>query len=274
MNCILQRSWHSCVRQENDRLLVESVYCGSDREACARMRVDPYSFAVLEAWWESYRTPREKNYKLINVTESLNGTEAYFGCGPALRDALKPLQDPYAVDLFAEGVRGIIQAETFLYKKRGFSSSDEYDNYWEEMFLNSCRYYSNLERVQVKWFEHVGYTEREGNLYNKMKSQTVFDSGDKYVIIGELNDSFHGVAVDLEVSKESGRITKAAGDILRAPDEVCSESVVFLQEVEEKNLHGFKKKEIAEILGKGEGCVHLIDIVSDASGTLELLQGG
>jgi hypothetical protein len=254
---------------EEQELLVEVTYCGTDREACARLVVDPVTFTVSEAAWEKYRAPEEAGCKALSLPQ-LAGIEAYFNSGAALREALAPLQDACANGLFAEAVRGVIQAETFLFKERGFSTPEAYEDNWNTLYVNSCRYYSNLERVTQGWYEHVGYSSRGGSLFNRMKTQVLYLKGNSYLLTGHLNDSFHGVSVELELEKDKLMVKSARGDLLRAPDRVCGEAAGLMKELKGKNLGGIKKKDIALLLGGGNGCVHLIDLVSDGLETLEL----
>ncbi len=271
MDCIFQRFWNTSVRLYEEELLVETTYNGSDRELCARMTVDPESFIVQRAWWEVYRTPDENSPRCTNI-EGLEGMKAYFGCGETLKSVLLPLDSPEAKELFAEGVRGVIQAETFLVEKRGYSTPQKYEDYWDGIYQGACRYYSNMERVTTKWYEHVGYYERIGCLFNRMKSQSMYKGEKAYLLNAHLQDSFHSVAVELELEKNEGMIIDGRGDILRAPDPVCKEATVFMSKLKGTFLPEIKKKEIAFLLGAGNGCVHLIDLVNDGAQTFSLCQ--
>ncbi|MEW5920603.1 MAG: DUF2889 domain-containing protein [Bacillota bacterium] len=269
MHCLLQRNWHLSVRMETKKLLSEVTYCGTDGEYCARLLVQPQSFLVLNAQWEVYRTPEGAVDKIMELPQ-LCGLEVYFNSGPALREALSTLQDSYAASLFADAVRAVIQSETFLYRERGFHSTAAYDEYWNTNFLNSCRFYSNLDRVSCKWYDHVGIDHRSGNLFNRMKSQFLYSTANGYRLNGHLNDSFHGVFSELELAGDGSTVIKARGDLLRAPDAVCQESVLYMQELEGKSLGGLKKRDMAELLGSHEGCVHLFETVFDSMETLKL----
>ncbi|HAP32807.1 MAG TPA: hypothetical protein DCQ14_07140, partial [Firmicutes bacterium] len=241
MHCLFQRNWHLLVREDKEKLLSEVTYCGSDGERCARLYVHPISFFVLDAQWEVYRTAEGVVNEILSVPQ-LHGLETYFNSGPALREALTPLQDNYAVPLFADAVRAIIQAETFLYRGRGFPSTDVYQEYWNNTFLNSCRYYSNLKRVTSHWYEHVGSDQRAGNLFNRMKSQFLYLTETGYRLSGHLNDSFHSLVSELELAEDGSTVIKAEGDLLRAPDAVCRESTRYMENLERKALRGLAKK--------------------------------
>ncbi len=269
MPCVFQRFWHSNVRLDKDELLVETTYSGTDKEVCARMIVVPESFIVRQAWWEVYRAPGVDLPGMTEIT-GLEGMTAYFNCGETLREVLAPLGFPEAKDLFAEAVRGVIQAETFLVEQRGYASPQEYQDYWSNLFQGACRYYSNIERVKKRWYDHVGYYKRSGSLFNRMKSQTMYLGEKAILLTGHLHDSFHSAAVELELEKEEGLIIRSRGDILRAPDHVCMEAAIYMDKLEGTFLSEMRKKEIAFLLGGENGCVHLIDLVSDGAGTIFL----
>ncbi len=269
MHCAYQRFWHSSVRLDKDELVVEATYCSTDQELCARMIVDPESFIVRQAWWEVYRAPGE-DYPRITKIPGLEGMTAYFGCGKKLREALSPMQFPEAKDLFAEGVRGVVQSETFLWENRGYAGTKEYENYWYDLYDGACRYYSNTDRVTNKWYDHVGYTHRSGTLFNRMKSQFLYQRKKDALIVGHLHDSFHSVAIELELENGEGKIISAKGEILRAPDPVCAEAAVFMDTLKGVFPLEMGKKELAILLGGGNGCVHLIDLVFDGAKTFSL----
>lgn len=245
-------------RRSTGQLNAQTMYCATDREIGTRLRVDLVSFKILEATLENH-SPSE----IIMDIPQICGIEAYLNSGPAIRDALAHL-DHLPRELFAETIRGIIQAETFLYKERGFASASEYNEHWNKTFADSCRYYSNLDRITQRWVDYVDYI-RTGNLFNRFKTQSVYAINDEggYFIIATFCDSFHELSIEIETDS-SLVITKANGTLLRAPDNVCREATVLLQQLPGHGTASLNKKKIAALLGKGDGCVHIIDTVYDA----------
>jgi hypothetical protein len=269
LQCIFQRNWHSFVRMEDEQsLLSEVTYCGTDREVCARLIINPNTFIVKKAVWEVYRTPEEAGFRTLDIP-GMVGIEAYFGSGGNLRKALQPLQDSFAGELFAEAVRAIIQAETFLLNERGFTP-ESYEQFWIDFYKDTCCFFSNLDRVSLGWYEYIGYCTRGGSLFNRMKSQILTLHDNSYFLSGHLNDSFHGIAIDLELEKDTRCVKNARGSLLRIPDPVCKEAEGFMRQLEGKTLAGLKKKEIAHLLGASNACVHMIDLVFDGQETLTL----
>ncbi len=264
MKNIFQRNWYTEVRRsDNGQLQAKTSYVDTTREATAHLLVDVNSFIIEEALWEEQKSSKPISARTRQVTP-LQGSEAYFSSGPALREAATVLKDPLAVALFSETVKGIIQAETFLLSERGYSSEDEYDQKWTDFYLGSCRYYSNLDKVTSSWYEHVGESKRSGNLFVRFKTQSLFELREgQYLLIRNLSDSFHEVNVRLKLDeftvKEADRV------LLRTPDIICREAASLLVNLHGLDIRGISKKELARLLGKGQGCVHVIDLVSDCT---------
>jgi hypothetical protein len=267
MESLFRRNWHTSVRRGNDDVLEsETSYLDTNRESVARLRVGVSDFIIRDAEWEEQR-PVPVGRK-IQPVPLLAGKDSYLNAGPALRELAAVTDDPLLVPLFAEAVKGIIQAETFLWKERGYSSIDEYEKGWEEFYRDSCRYYSNLDRVTQNWFHHVGETTREGSLFVRFKTQTLYFLGnDTFLLSGSFSDSFHQISLTLTLDREM-KVTRAEGNLLRAPDAVCKESDVFLKDLVGLNLKSVTKKEIANVLGRDQGCVHVIDLTFDAAQVL------
>jgi|GEM_PF-233149 len=265
MRCVWQRNFHTAVRNEKKHLLAETIYQDSKQKMVARLVVDIRTFRISKATLERFGPEGKDNTNLPR----LNGLEAYLGAGRKLREALKEVSDPMAAYLFAETVRGVIQAETFLYKERGFSSVAEYGRHWEKIYLNACRYYSNLERVTRRWEEYADQESRGGYLFLRSKTYLLYqESADTYLVLGSLNDTFHEMNVWL---RSAGARLTCDGEVLSVPDDVCREATIFLQSLNGVNLFAaLPKKSLVEILGSGQGCTHLQDLVSDS---LETLQG-
>jgi hypothetical protein len=253
MNNLFQRNWYTEVRRSDNGLLkAKTSYVDTYREAVAYLTVDVNSFIIQEALWEEQRSSKSINARTLQVTP-LCGSVAYFSSGPALKEAALFLKDPLAVALFSETVKGIIQAETFLLNERGFTSEQDYEHEWINLYSGSCRYFSSLDRITKTWFDHVGESIREGNLFVRFKTQSFFHLGKNgYLLTGNLSDSFHEVNVRIKLDRF-----------------MVEEADGVLSNLQGINLRGIAKKELAGLLGKGQGCVHVIDLVGDCAYILE-----
>jgi len=261
---VFQRHWHTTVRRVRSGALLDAqtVYRGTDGEYAALLQLQAETFRIVAATWESYAP------ELTTVAiEGLVGVEAYFNSGPVLKETLKELGE-FPSALFAESVRGMIQSETFLLAERGFVSPEAYDQYWDEFYAGACRYYSNLDRVTQTWREHAGPYRTTG-LFNRFKCQNVYAGAAGYRLTGLFSDSFHELGVDLTLDPNL-TVVKAEAAMLRMPDKVCREAMAHAGQLTGLVLDGLSKKQIAALLGAGEGCVHLIDLVYDAMESLKI----
>ncbi len=273
---IFQRHWHASTRlsptkpgnaavvidpgqQPKRQIIAETIYCDTDCEVGARLRVDPSSFKIMEATWETYSLP----VTITNVP-GLYGVEAYFNSGSAITEAVAHL-GPIPRTLFNETVSCVILSEPFLFKERGFASAAAYREYWDVIYLNACRYYSNLDTASEQW-DYSGYM-RTSILFNRFASQSVFAlPGGGFCVVATYSDSFHEISVEFDIESNLV-ITRGAGGLLRAPHAVCLEANVFLPYLQQLAGYDAKnpvKKQLALVLGRGDGCVHLIDTVYDA----------
>lgn len=270
MEFVFQRSWFCSVNSmDRQRLLAETNLIGTDIEAMGRLLIDKSTFIIEKAAWEVSRSPKGLLNGGRDVGE-LKGVTAYFNAGGELRRAVGGEAGGLARELLAECIRGIIQAETFLYVERGYGTPESYGAYWEEAYLNACRYYSNLHRVSRRWSDYVGSHCPGTSLYRRAKHCSVFKAGGKLIAFGVFSDSFHEMNVRLKLG-EDGTVMECDGKFLRAPDRVCFESAVLLGRLPGLASTGLRKKQIAGMIGGPVGCDHLVDLVNDLARVLEIL---
>ncbi|MDD3652892.1 MAG: DUF2889 domain-containing protein [Desulfotomaculaceae bacterium] len=247
-----------------EELLAKSIFSSTDVEAVGQLIADQSSLKIKKAWWDIYRSP-DHSWNGGKELPGLVGVEAYLNSGKDLKRAVSEEAGGLPRELLSECVKGIIQAETFIFEKRGFPSPKAYEEHWDKMYLNVCRYYSHLGLGLRGWFEHIGYSERAHNLYNRSKSCTVCRKGDgNLTASGSFIDSFHELFVQINMDGK-GIAATASGNYLRAPDPVCYDSRTHIDKLIGKNISLFNKKEIGELAGGSQGCDHLVDIVYDLS---------
>lgn len=256
--------WHVSVRRHGaGALLAETFFLSTNTECSARLTVDDKKFTIKKGVWEVYRGAGDHAPNKMELP-GLVGEEAYFSCGPLLHRTLGDLCGGLALSLFQETVRGIIQAETFLYKARGYSDPESYDRHWENFYAGSCRYYSNLDRVAKQWADHIADQKRYHNLFNRVKHVSVGRDERGNLIAGSgFSDSFHELGMTIVLDRYSREIRHAECNLLRAPDPVCLEAAPLAARLKGHNAAGMPKKQLAGILGAGQGCVHMIDLAHD-----------
>ncbi len=263
MDFLFQRNSCTSVRITKSGLQAETKHCDSKGEAVATLQLDKNTFIINEAYLETHRAITGS--EIIPVPE-LVGIEAYLGKGAELKQAFAEIDEPMAASLFIETIKGIIQAETFLVAERGYSSTAKYGEYWKTMHVGSCRYYSNLDRAERGWDEYAGDGPRKGYQFLRSKTYFLYSIGhDEYQVSGGINDSFHEMHACLKIA--SGRLNSIEGKMLRVPHDICEESAGLLNDLIGIGISSISRKDISLFLGKGQGCVHLIDIVCDALDT-------
>lgn len=242
-------------------LLAEATVLGTEIEATGRLRADRVSFEIKDARWEVFRSPAG-SLNGSGEAPGLIGIPAYLDAGRELRRIVGEQAGGVARELLAECVRGVIQAETFIFQERGFPTAAAYDDYWDEFNLNGCRYYSNLQRTTRRFNEHVAEQNHGLNLFNRFKNCSVYRLEDGLIAYGGFSDSFHELGLSYNLDLE-GRIVDSSGSFLRAPDQVCFENALHPGNLKGVNLTECTKKQLAQVLGGPQGCQHLVDIADD-----------
>mgnify|MGYP000607403512 CR=1 FL=1 len=249
-----------------ETVAVQVTECATDGEALAQLWIEPHTFKVVRARWEAHRGEGLRPPAAPEVS-ALEGLTAYFGCARAVDCALSGYPR-LATTLFLDGVSALIQAETFLLAERGYRSPEAYEEHWKRSYRGSCRYYSNPDAVQRSWSEYAETRRAGKNLFNRFKTLALDRTGDGLRLWASMSDSFHEMAFTLHFEPGGRTIVSATEAIIRAPDDVCHEAARYVEGLKGTSLHGVGRREIAAILGNGQGCVHLIDLASDAAALL------
>ncbi len=245
-----------------ETILAQVTELSTRSEILAQIWVNPQTFKIQRAHWEVLRSDGRLSTKSGDVP-SLRGIEAYFGCGKPFRRALA-VYPQAATELFLENASALIQAETFIHKERGYSSLEAYVDYWKEFYLGSCRYYSHLDTVQRSWGDYVSARLPGTNLFNRFKTLALDRCADGFSLRASMSDSFHEMSCTLRLDPAGESIHDAAGAIIRAPDQVCPEAATFIGQLTGRHLPSTGRGEVAALLGQGQGCVHLIELVNEA----------
>jgi len=258
-------------RPDSENLMVESRYLDTETEMAGLMLVGARDFQVLEARMEIYRdTGGERSVGVIPVG-SLRGVVAYPSAISTFRQVLPA--DPYGrrSDLFLEGLKGLLQAEIFVWEERGFTSMRDYDDWFRREYDNSCVFYTHFDEVTQPYMEDMVNKEyRETCLFNRHRYCSIarLDSGELAVQAG-LGDSFHEINITLRIG-DSGCITEAAASMLRVPDAVCRRAAEGMGNLVGLPLDLETRKKLMTASGGPEGCAHLADLVIEGAKTLAL----
>lgn len=260
MRLLFQRSLRSSTRVLSpDKIVAEAVLLSSDREMVARLVVATDTFIIEHAEWESLRIGTDYR-SLFATVPALLGTEAYFGASPALLRSFPDPSQEVQRELMAECVKAVLQSETYLFHNRGYADSQTYQDNWDRVHPNSCRYYSHLDSVGQRWFDHIGPEIRQRNLFHRHKNVAVWQSATATLkVSGSFLDSFHELGVVAECDAK-GQILKFSGSFLRAPDRICFGTTELLSSLVGPNIRLLTHRDMNRCAGGGEGCAHLLDI--------------
>lgn len=260
MESVFQNSTFCSVNNmDGGDLLAETTMIGTKLDASGRLVIDRSTFIIKDAGWEVTRSPGG-SLNGSGILHGLKGATAYFDAGGVLRREAAGIAGGLARELLAECVKGIIQAETFIYLDRGYPTPEAYGEYWEKFYAGSCRYYSNLHRISRRWPEYVGGFYISKRLFSRAKNCSILKVPGGYAVAGTLSDSFHEMAVIVSLNDE-GMVTECQGNFLRAPDPVCFENTPLLETLKGSFLSNSGKKQIIEGIGGPDGCDHLVDLV-------------
>lgn len=270
LKALFTRYWNSKVwRNGNESLIAQTHYGDHHSEIIVNLKVKTSSFVIEQASVEKYLSDGKILVGPKDITGA-PGLVAYLGNGPQFRKMLDDNgEDNTTVEIFNDAVRAVIQSETFLIKERGFESMQAYSQYWEQMYAGSCKYYSNLDKITKTWYDNVKNIQRGNVLYNRFKSQQLYASGlDRYTISGSLLDPFHTMVVVLEVDRVSKKIINGQVTAPRGLDPICDTVVSEIENLFDHDIFSLTKKQIVNLLGGKQGCVHLIDFVNESVQTL------
>ncbi|NPV91220.1 MAG: DUF2889 domain-containing protein [Firmicutes bacterium] len=259
MEVLRQSSFYTMVKRGDNRLQAETIYLSTSEEAVGWIEARTGSLLIEDAGCSVLRRAGEQVNE-AHPLPGLIGAEAHLGAGSEIARVVSR-DDWLKRELMNECVKGIIQAETFLFSERGYASLRDYENYWKQYQLNSCRRFSHLERTTRGWADHVGVALRDTYLFNRSKTCSVSRGMDgEMEAVGSFIDSFHEMGGRLSLSPE-GRITGCSANLLRAPDRVCFEGPELLSPLVGQNVRGLGKKQVALLAGGRQNCTHLIDLV-------------
>lgn len=258
MTLIYQSNFVTTVHRLNAaEMLARSHLLSTDREAVASIKAATASFDIAEARWDVLRSPGGALNGGREVGE-LKGTKAYLGAGAALRAATRG-DGELARQLLAECVKGAIQAETYLYRDRGFASSDVYESEWKKSYTGSCRLYSNRDYKGRSWYEHVADRAWSDNLFIRCKTAAVRAGRGGLAVSGSFSDAFHELGITVDVA--DGVVVAATGNFLRAPDPVCRQTPETLPALVGQEISALSREAAGHLVGGAQGCAHLADLV-------------
>lgn len=248
-------SWR--VERDGDMVVtrVRSEGIGDDIEA--ELKVDKEGFRIAEG------VLRRKNGD--KSLEELQGVEGYISGKREIRERLDRL-DKYERYLILQCVSGLIQAETYLFRERGYLTEGEYEEYWNRLEKNGCRFYSDsrkeMRRSDPEWMSYVPDRFKEKILFEREKIyKHESDAAGEYVM-GHLSDTFHEMKVKLRIG-DAGDVKDMEIVFLRAPGRACFTNHENVANFRGENFLEIEKKDLIKYGGGCEGCYHIVEILEE-----------
>jgi hypothetical protein len=260
MKALFSSQWTSTVKKTAEGVLGETIYLDTDNEFSIQVLVEPRkSFSILKATIETYRTPKGVEFCQKRELPELTGANASFEVGEALRKV--NWESKLEQNLFLENTKSMIQSLVPILIEKGMGYA--IDEYLRKNILNSCRFYSNLDRVKISWVDYSKDQKRFTNYFCRHQSYGVFsedDSPGTLKLSGIFCDSFHELSLVMKINGNN-KITEARAEMLRGPDDICYETPLESASIVGKELSpDLSRKEISSFLGGGNGCRHMTDM--------------
>lgn len=242
--------------------IATAVIISRRTEAQARLVVGVRDYLIREAVWEVAKAPGGVGSGCGQVPEAV-GEKANTGIHSALAGLIEIPEGAVLRALFFECVKGLMQAETYLYIERGYADEASYEAYWMDKESSGCRFYVTHQKDAPSWFEHVGPYRRTRNLFNRSKNYILSTRGHLSAIQGTFTDSYHEMACEVVYDRQSGIIEACDLWMFRAPGESCLPTVRQGDLFVGTNIYNLTRKNVAQIVGGAMGCYHLTDLLAD-----------
>ncbi len=262
MSIIGQRNIFCTIDRNEELVYAKAIILSKDFEASAWLAVNVSDYLIREADWEISKAPGSIPLGRGIAAEAI-GVKANTGIGRALIHLTEANGGILIKSLIFECVKGLMQAETYLYRERGYPNEAAYEAYWMDKESNGCRFYTHPHQDTSGWFEHVGSYQRSGNLFNRCKSYQLTIHGTDLTLQGTFHDSYHEMAGEIRFDKTSGTISECNLSMFRAPGSSCLETTAHGRSFVGKNIYSLTRKQVVAMAGGPQGCYHLTDLLSD-----------
>lgn len=261
---VLQQSNIMCiVERMDDEICAKTLLVDRDWEVEAQLFVDLHTYQIKNATWQVLKGKEEHGTDLQTV-DVLIGLSGYIQGKRELKRLLDKPCGTMMKYLFTECIDGLIQGETCVYEERGYECEEDYNHYWDELEKNGCRMYSHITADDKDWLDYADPRCRKKNLFNRIKSCHVVDYGAKTnVARGMFSDSYHELNIEIGFHEETGIILSCEIFFSRAPGKACFGNQIHKVMLIGKSIYEMQKIDVIDLLGRGEGCYHLVDITLD-----------
>ena len=252
------------VMRERQLLTAEINNFTTFRDDWLQINLSLPDLAVKAAYLE---TVRNRHGDLLSCPiNDLVGRTVNFALFSGTADVAIPCQSGqggYYRRMLLELFTAVLQSETFFYTERGFDCPAAYDQFWKEFSRNSCRYYSNLDRIGREFSEHVSDQSRKHLLFSRQRHAMLEQRGDTLAAAASVRDSFHEMHTSWVIDTANLTILKAGGRIVRAPDQICAETEALFKLFQGRGVIEANRKDLRSLVDGPQGCAHFGDLTVD-----------
>lgn len=260
---------YSSIKRNGEELTAVTSILNEELEIVTDLIIDAHTFEIREMLWHVYRcdvSSNTGNYCIKTgkgATDMLNGKEAYLTAHKLFDELLVLPGGELLKYIFIQSGKAIVQAETFLYKERGYDRKESYDEYWDIVEENGCSFYTYPCDDDLRWSEYVGNYDRGDYLFQRFKTFAMMEHDFEQTYFGTFSDSYHHIDVEMTVNTETKIITAFNLRYIKAPGKACLRSINNGKNMVGVNIRDVDKKTVVSKIGGCEGCYHVLDLSWD-----------
>ncbi|MDY2960279.1 MAG: DUF2889 domain-containing protein [Hornefia sp.] len=258
-----------CVRNLGEDLKATVTVTKEENVMSGSLVVDKAGFIIKHASgscfkqncgdYERYNDAGSSHY----LFTELIGVLGYIQGKKIIKKRLSEARNSKFEDIFLQCVSALLQAETYVYRERGFESKKEYNEYWDILEKNGCRMYSDSRKdaraSDVPWMDYVPDNFGSTVLFEREKEYEIKRADGTVCCKGHLSDSYHEMETIIEVDSKDV-VKRNEIRIIRAPGISCFTNDENNGALAGRKLKDIRKKDIVSALGGCDGCYHIVEM--------------
>ncbi len=262
MTFIKQANISVSVTMAEDSVIAQSLYLDREKELQGTVCADINTYNIKEAFCEIVKET-DKDMEGLRRISFPEGTKCHIDGKRRVAGLLGEPRNRHVKYMMDQCINGMIQAESYIYRERGFEDRESYNRFWDEIEEKGCRMYSHPHRDDLRWMDYIPQYERKHLLFSRYKNIEIKKAGNAYEGRARFIDSYHELYADCCCDEKTGDIEIFEISYCRAPGKCCFDNSIHSGELLGRNIFRLTKGELVEIFGRSEGCYHLVELSKD-----------
>lgn len=264
---VLNRFYHvSVLNLSQDTVDANAHYLDSHYEVLMKLKTGANDYRVREAKVEVMRNPFGQDRNVNKTLGTLSGLVAYKGIAKEILTATASDPTGLWASLLFECVKVLRQARQFIWHKTGFDPLP-LRSLIERDFKDSCIYFSTPESINtILDPKQLKEQTREDLLFARYRYSFLEQSNYTLRATAGLSDSYHEMKLTTEI--ENGKITSSNAQIIRAPEEICFQTMANAANLLNCTIKDPPQKWERELLGP-TSCTHLGDLAREIISSID-----